>query len=972
MRKIGVLLRFVKIAVLLSAAAGIAFPGKAFSQAVTYSGTVYTAANSTTPVAGVTVTIQDAGGNINLVTDANGAFSTTLGTPGSGYRAIIGTYQMATTATIGACSSCHGAGSMSVYGVAPVTSYTVSASAGTGGSVTPATRSVASGSTGAFTVTPNSGYTTDTAVTGTCGAGSWNGTTYTTGAVNAACSVAFSFTAAPGVTSYTASASAGAGGSVTPASQSVTSGSTAAFTVTPNAGYTTDTAVTSTCGAGSWNGTTYTTGAVTAACSVSFSFTASAPAISFTASASAGTNGSVTPANQNVTSGSNASFTVTPNAGYFTNTAVTSTCGTGSWNGTTYTTGAVTADCSVSFSFAPYAANRGSLTVTISPAGAVTAGAQWKTEDGQWQASGATLNNVKSGKRIEIKFKKLTGWKSPVEPKVTLTAGQTTAAVGVYTFVPATYSVRATENGGSVKPERQTVSSGGSATFIVKAESGRAIPPSVGGTCPAGTFGAWANGSATYTITGVTGACSVSFTFTKSPVSTGSASVIGMSVATLNGKVANQKNATVAVSFEYGSTNAYGTTVVGLAGGQTGRDSNDAKNSAASDSGSNKGGEGVSMSAQVSGLTCNTLYHFRVVALYSSSATPANGNDATFKTRACAVSDFDGDGKSDILLRDAGTGQTQAWLMNGATVASTVVTDQNAGVYDSISGLQAQGGGDFDGDGKSDVLWRDATTGDLSVWTTINGTTIVAPVTGAAGPGTYTSTTGLQVQGIGDFNGDGKSDILWRDAVTGDTSIWFMNGAAVTSVANTTFKAGTYTSTTGWQVQGIGDFNGDGKSDILWRDAVTGKTYIWFMNGSVKAGGGYTESTAGAYTSTTGLQVQGIGDFNGDGKSDILWRDAVTGKTAIWFMKGTERNGGAVYTSVQPGVYSATTGLQIQEVGDFNGDGKSDILFRDAVTGDLSIWLMNGAVATANWTSVPPGAYTSTTGLLVISEETVR
>jgi hypothetical protein len=42
-------------------------------------------------------------------------------------------------------------------------------------------------------------------------------------------------------------------------------------------------------------------------------------------------------------------------------------------------------------------------------------------------------------------------------------------------------------------------------------------------------------------------------------------------------------------------------------------------------------------------------------------------------------------------------------------------------------------------------------------------------------------------------------------------------------------------------VQGTGDFNGDGKSDILWREGPTGATYLWLMNGfSASAGAGYT------------------------------------------------------------------------------------------------------------------------------------
>ncbi|WP_295386843.1 C39 family peptidase [uncultured Thiodictyon sp.] len=225
------------------------------------------------------------------------------------------------------------------------TSYTVTASAGTGGSVSPASRTVASGATAQFAVTPNTGYSTNTAVGGTCPAGSWSGSNYTTGAVTANCTLSFSFT----LSSYTVTASAGTGGSVSPASLTVNSGATAQFTVTPNTGYSTNTAVGGTCPAGSWSGSSYTTGAVTANCTVSFSFTATGT--SYTVTASAGTGGSVSPASRTVTSGATAQFTVTPNTGYTTNSAVGGTCPAGSWSGSSYTTGAVTGNCAVSFAF---------------------------------------------------------------------------------------------------------------------------------------------------------------------------------------------------------------------------------------------------------------------------------------------------------------------------------------------------------------------------------------------------------------------------------------------------------------------------------------------------------------------------------------------------------------------------------------------------------------------------------------------
>ena len=77
-----------------------------------------------------------------------------------------------------------------------------------------------------------------------------------------------------------------------------------------------------------------------------------------------------------------------------------------------------------------------------------------------------------------------------------------------------------------------------------------------------------------------------------------------------------------------------------------------------------------------------------------------------------------------------------------------------------------------------------------------------------------------------DFNGDGFSDILWRDT-SGNVAIWEMNGTTVLNAA-TSFVANVPGT---WSIVGTGDFNGDGKSDILWHD-TSGNVAIWEMNGT--------------------------------------------------------------------------------------------------------------------------------------------
>ena len=109
--------------------------------------------------------------------------------------------------------------------------------------------------------------------------------------------------------------------------------------------------------------------------------------------------------------------------------------------------------------------------------------------------------------------------------------------------------------------------------------------------------------------------------------------------------------------------------------------------------------------------------------------------------------DFNGDGFSDILLKD-GAGDVQVDLMRGSTVESSAVL--------AAPGLTAIGSGDFNGDGKSDILFSNA-TGDAVIWT-MNGTS----QTGAFAAQTKPS-AGYSLMGAADINGDGISDLLWQN-----------------------------------------------------------------------------------------------------------------------------------------------------------------------------------------------------------------
>ncbi|MBF0538319.1 MAG: VCBS repeat-containing protein [Nitrospirae bacterium] len=83
------------------------------------------------------------------------------------------------------------------------------------------------------------------------------------------------------------------------------------------------------------------------------------------------------------------------------------------------------------------------------------------------------------------------------------------------------------------------------------------------------------------------------------------------------------------------------------------------------------------------------------------------------------MDDFNGDGKSDIVLRNSKTGDIVMWLMDGARIASTDFV-----LRSMPSDWQLRTTGDFDGDGKADMIWQSASSGDIYVWL-MDGTKII-------------------------------------------------------------------------------------------------------------------------------------------------------------------------------------------------------------------------------------------------------
>lgn len=264
----------------------------------------------------------------------------------------------------------------------------------------------------------------------------------------------------------------------------------------------------------------------------------------------------------------------------------------------------------------------------------------------------------------------------------------------------------------------------------------------------------------------------------------------------------------------------------------------------------------------------------------------------------------------------------------------------------------------------TDILWRSSAPGGSNGIWRMDGTN-------------YVSADGLlpvddsnwQIVGATDFDNDGNTDILWRSNVSGVgvNGLWLLNGTSLAGLV-----AFNPEPDINWQIKGFGNFDGGvGQPDIFWQNPTTGELRVWFVDttGALTATAGLTDgATNGPATLLPTVQVQALGDFNGDGQTDIVWRQG--GNNVVWLMNGTTV-ASVVGLSPEPNLSKI-----MQGAGDFNGDGSADLLWRNYATGENEVWLMEGVsrsaivplptVSDLSWTAFAP--YNRTQTPLVLSD----
>ncbi len=279
-----------------------------------------------------------------------------------------------------------------------------------------------------------------------------------------------------------------------------------------------------------------------------------------------------------------------------------------------------------------------------------------------------------------------------------------------------------------------------------------------------------------------------------------------------------------------------------------------------------------------------------------------SGGDWSPMNLIAAVGDVTGDGRSDVLARNAKSGVAKVFTGDGlghVTRRGIAATR----VFTNVKSIAAAH--DFNGDHLNDVVGVDRSTGYLELFRGRGHGAFSAPVV------LKKKWPFTQVVGVGDITGDKQADLL---ALLGN-SVYLVAGKSGGAALQTPVRLFTSTSPVS-ALLGWGDLTGDGRTDVMLRD-TSGLTRILAGNGRDQFG-----QTYGAFRSLAGLRMASLAPMVGSAAADLVGRNAA-GQLVV-----VQNNGLTNASAPLPTNLKVPAASQVLDVGDWNRDGKNDVVVR--------------------------------------------
>lgn len=231
--------------------------------------------------------------------------------------------------------------------------------------------------------------------------------------------------------------------------------------------------------------------------------------------------------------------------------------------------------------------------------------------------------------------------------------------------------------------------------------------------------------------------------------------------------------------------------------------------------------------------------------------------------------------------------------------------------------------GDFDKDGSPEIVFENA-SGFLASWF-MNGTNMrfarfFTPEN--------TGDSNWTVAGSADFDLDGNEDLLF-ERNDGSLAVWTLDQLTLRKVV---LVSNGRAQGVGWNVAAVGDFDQDNKPDVLFQHE-SGTLVIWFLDRVELLSATFLNPPR---TESAAWRILGSADFDRDSKEDLILQHT-DGTLAVWYMNGTVLRSGALLNPSHPG----DADWRVVSIADRNNDGRPDLLFQHAETGDLAVWFMD-------------------------------